>query len=90
MRDDIVAAARSWLGTPYRHQMSLKGEGCDCIGLIRGVWREMIEPEPWKMPPYSPIGPRPAGATFCLTAWHAISIRCRPGRPSPAMCLFFR
>lgn len=50
----IVAAARGWIGTPYRHQMSLKGEGCDCVGLVRGVWREVIGPEPWVLPPYSP------------------------------------
>jgi hypothetical protein len=33
----IVAAARGWLGTPYRHQASVKGEGADCLGLVRGV-----------------------------------------------------
>jgi hypothetical protein len=37
----IIAAARSWLGTPYAHQASLKGVGCDCLGLVRGVWREV-------------------------------------------------
>ncbi len=36
-RDDIIAEARSWIGTPYRHQASLKGVGCDCLGLVRGV-----------------------------------------------------
>lgn len=36
-RMDAVAEARSWLGTPFKHQASLKGVGCDCIGLIRGV-----------------------------------------------------
>ena len=25
---------RSWIGTPYRHQASLKGVGCDCLGLL--------------------------------------------------------
>ena len=50
----IVAAARGWIGTPYRHQMSLKGEGCDCVGLVRGVWRETVGPEPFVLPPYSP------------------------------------
>ena len=38
-RDAIVAEARAWIGTPYRHQASLKGVGCDCLGLVRGVWR---------------------------------------------------
>ena len=36
----VVAAARRWLGTPYRHQASVRGEGADCLGLVRGVWRE--------------------------------------------------
>ncbi|HXO72313.1 MAG TPA: peptidase P60, partial [Bradyrhizobium sp.] len=35
----IVAEARSWIGTRYCHQASLKGVGCDCLGLVRGVWR---------------------------------------------------
>lgn len=51
--DTIVAAARSWIGTPYRHQASLKGVGCDCLGLLRGVWREVVGPEPEATPPYS-------------------------------------
>ncbi len=39
-RERIVAAARGWIGTPYRHQAALKGVGCDCLGLLVGVWRE--------------------------------------------------
>lgn len=53
MRERIVAEARSWLGTPYHHQASRKGVGCDCVGLVRGVWRAMIGPEPEAMPAYS-------------------------------------
>lgn len=49
----VVAAARGWIGTPYRHQASLKGAGADCLGLIRGVWRELYGPEPVTPPPYS-------------------------------------
>lgn len=51
--DRIVAVARSWLGTPYHDQASLKGVGCDCLGLARGVWREVVGPEPFPIPPYS-------------------------------------
>jgi NlpC/P60 family putative phage cell wall peptidase len=53
-RSAIVAEARSWIGTPYRHQASLKGVGCDCLGLVRGVWRAIIGPEPARAPPYAP------------------------------------
>ena len=49
----ILAAARSWLGTPYHDQASLKGVGCDCLGLARGVWREVVGPEPFLIEPYS-------------------------------------
>ena len=50
----IVAEARAWIGTPYRHQASLKGVGCDCLGLVRGVWRAVIGKEPEATPPYAP------------------------------------
>lgn len=50
---DIVTAARGWCGTPYRHQASLKGVGCDCLGLIRGVWRDLYGAEPEAAPAYS-------------------------------------
>lgn len=52
-RSDVVAAARAWLGTPYRHQASLKGVGADCLGLVRGIWREIVGPEPEPPPGYS-------------------------------------
>jgi len=53
VRADIVLAARSWLGTPYRHQASVKGVGADCLGLVRGVWREVAGEEPEVLPAYS-------------------------------------
>ena len=53
-RAEVIEAARAWLGTPYRHQASRRGVGADCLGLIRGVWRDTIGPEPELMPPYSP------------------------------------
>jgi NlpC/P60 family putative phage cell wall peptidase len=29
------------------------GVGCDCLGLLRGVWRDVVGPEPMPVPPYS-------------------------------------
>lgn len=36
--DEVVATARLWLGTPYRHRAARLGGGCDCLGLLRGVF----------------------------------------------------
>ena len=33
----IVAEALTWEGTPFHHQESVKGVGCDCKGLIYGI-----------------------------------------------------
>lgn len=49
----VIAAARAWLGTPYHDQASLRGVGCDCLGLARGVWRDVVGAEPQAIPPYS-------------------------------------
>jgi NlpC/P60 family putative phage cell wall peptidase len=35
----VAAEALEWVGTPYRHQGHRKGVGCDCLGLVRGIWR---------------------------------------------------
>jgi len=53
MRARVLSAARGFLGTPYRHQGSRAGVGCDCLGLVRGVWRDCLGPEPEAAPPYT-------------------------------------
>ncbi len=49
----VVQAARGWLGTPYVHQCSTRGQGTDCLGLLRGVWREIVGKEPVEIPAYT-------------------------------------
>ena len=49
----IVKATRRWIGTPYHDQASVRGVGCDCLGLLRGVWRDVVGSEPMPVPPYS-------------------------------------
>lgn len=46
--------ARAWIGTPYRHQGSRIGVGCDCLGLVRGIWRALYGREAEAPPPYTP------------------------------------
>jgi NlpC/P60 family putative phage cell wall peptidase len=49
----VVTLARGWLGTAYVHQASAKGAGCDCLGLLRGIWREVYGVEPEATPAYT-------------------------------------
>lgn len=67
-RPEIVSAARAWIGTPYRHQAACKQAGCDCLGLIRGIWREVCGPEPETPPPYTMDWSEPQGEE---RLWHA-------------------
>lgn len=48
----VVDAARTWIGTPYRHAAALKGIGCDCLGLVRGIWAELGGAALPVLPPY--------------------------------------
>lgn len=57
----VVTAARGWIGTPYVHQAATKGAGCDCLGLIRGIWRELHGIEPAEVPAYAPDWDEPQG-----------------------------
>ncbi len=68
MNDLICTEVRSWLGTPYHHQASVKGVGCDCLGLIRGVWRGVYGDEPEAMPAYSPEWAEAGGVETLLQA----------------------
>jgi NlpC/P60 family putative phage cell wall peptidase len=43
-RETLIAEARTWLGTPWHHQASLKGVGCDCIGFVRGAALPFVGP----------------------------------------------
>lgn len=52
-KNEFVTAARRWLGTPYEHQASVRGQGADCLGLLRGVWREVLGEEPVAVPFYT-------------------------------------
>jgi NlpC/P60 family putative phage cell wall peptidase len=88
--DRVIAAARAWLGTPYHDQASLRGVGCDCLGLARGVWREIVGPEPFPIPPYSrdwgETGPREVLAEGA----GAMMIGVSPAEAGPGALVLFR
>jgi len=86
----IVEAARGWIGTPYRHQASCRGAGTDCLGLVRGVWREVLGAEPQAIPPYSMDWAEPAREE---ALWRAAARHLAPkalGDEAPGDVLLFR
>ena len=66
--DAIVAEAIRWIGTPYRHQASVRGVGCDCIGLVRGVWECVYGRAPETPGPYAPDWAEAGGEDVLLKA----------------------
>ncbi|SDY08282.1 NlpC/P60 family protein [Citreimonas salinaria] len=86
----VLDAARSWIGTPYVHQASAKGAGTDCLGLLRGVWRELIGAEPAALPAYTHDWGEPQGDELLMSAGQA-HLRSRAlDRPAPGDVLLFR
>jgi NlpC/P60 family putative phage cell wall peptidase len=89
-RAAIIAEARSWIGTPYRHQASLKGVGCDCLGLVRGVWRSLLGAEPRQAPPYSRDWAEAAGEETLAQAARAHLSEIAPSEFALGDVLLFR
>lgn len=89
-RADIVAAAREWLGTPYHHQASLRGVGCDCLGLVRGVWRDLYGAEPEAPPPYAQSWAESLGVETLAQAALRHLVPVARGSEQPGDVLLFR
>lgn len=90
MGDRVVMAARGWIGTPYRHQASCRGAGADCLGLLRGVWREVLGPEPEPVPPYSTDWAEPRRQEVLLRTAVRHLVRKRHDAAAPGDVLLFR
>jgi NlpC/P60 family putative phage cell wall peptidase len=88
--EQIIAEARSWIGTPYRHQASLKGVGCDCLGLVRGVWRAVLGDEPEKTSAYAPDWAEATGEERLAAAARRHLIEVIPIGAQPGDVLLFR
>lgn len=86
----VVAEASSWLGTPYRHQASRKGVGCDCLGLVRGVWRALIGPEPELVEPYLPDWAEAGGDRLLSAARRHMAELPGGGTPVSGCVVLFR
>lgn len=87
--DAVVNAARQWLGTPYRHQAATLGAGCDCLGLLRGVWRALYGIEPMIIPPYRADMRDPANAGALRAAAELLLVPAE-GEPQAGQVVLFR
>ena len=85
-----IAEARRWIGTPYRHQAATKGAGADCLGLVRGVWRELYGREPQDVPAYTPDWSEPSrDEALCRAAVKHLVPRAERF-PQPGDVILFR
>lgn len=87
--DEIVGAARAFLGTPYRHRAATPGAGCDCLGLLRGVWRTLYGAEPEAVPNYRADARDPRHADALLAAAERLLLRAE-GAPRAGQVVLFR
>ena len=88
MRGAILAEAERWIGTPYRHQAATRGAGCDCLGLISGVWAGVTETALEPVPAYTMDWSEPLGKE---RLWSALAARLEPVEaPVPGDILLFR
>jgi NlpC/P60 family putative phage cell wall peptidase len=91
-RTTIVTIARTWLGTPYHHQASVRGAGCDCIGLVRGIWRELYGHEAQALPAYTRDWAEAHGRETLLEAArrHLVEIPRFAARPGDVLVFRWR
>lgn len=86
----VISAVRSWLGTPYHDQASLRGVGCDCVGLARGVWREVVGDEPFPIPPYSRDWGETGTREVLAEGTRAVMPEIAPADAAPGALVLFR
>jgi NlpC/P60 family putative phage cell wall peptidase len=87
---EVAQAALEWIGTPYLHQASCKGAGTDCLGLIRGIWRDCVGQEPVVPPPYTSDWAEADGCEVLLDAARTWLVPRSENTFEPGCVLLFR
>ncbi|SEW20590.1 putative phage cell wall peptidase, NlpC/P60 family [Aliiroseovarius sediminilitoris] len=90
LQQQVVSEARRWIGTPYVHQASCRGCGCDCLGLIRGIWRAVLGGEPALVPAYTADWSEAARAEVLWDAARQHLVECPIRAARPGDVLLFR
>ena len=75
--DDVVAAARAWVGVPFLHQGRSRTAGVDCAGLVICIARELnLVEQDFDITGYRP---QPNGTMQPLCREHLVEDTPRPG-----------
>lgn len=90
-RAQVVAEARTWIGTKFQHNQSCKGHGCDCIGLVIGVFRALgcIAPD-YYPPAYSQQWHAHKNEELLMHNAQAMGFRSKSEAPLPGDLLVFQ
>lgn len=88
--ENVVIETLSWIGTPYRRQASAKGVGCDCLGLVRGVWRALYHNELPAPQDYAPDWSCSDAKEALLAGARRHFRSCDTGAPLRGRLLIFR
>lgn len=86
----VLAEAESWIGTPYRHGASMRGVSCDCLGLVRGIWRALYGNEPEHPGAYAPDWAEAASSDPLMEAAQRHMRSRISSNPQPGDLLIFR
>lgn len=89
-RADVVRVARSWIGTPYHHQASVRGAGADCLGLVRGIYRTIYGRDPEHPPAYTRDWAEASGAETMLVSARRHLVEVEPSLAAPGDIVVFR
>lgn len=89
-RERVVQLARTWIGTPYHHQASVAGVGADCLGLVRGVYRELHGRDAEQPPGYSRDWAEAGGVETMLAAARRHLIEVEPDQARAGDVVVFR
>lgn len=86
----VLTETKRWLDTPYQHQASECGAGCDCLGLLRGIYRHLYGAEPVTPPPYTPDWAEQCGEETLREAAKLWLDEIPKGAAKPGDALLFR
>ena len=90
-RRKVLAIAQRWHGTPYCHAASRRQAGCDCLGLVRGIWRELYGDEPELPPAYAANWAEAGRETLlCAARRHLGEITVETARPGDVLLFRWR